>query len=56
MQPVSVITFGEILFRLSPEWANHRAAMYVGGAEANVAAALGTWGDSVAYILSLIHI
>ncbi|MGE7774115.1 PfkB family carbohydrate kinase [Chitinophaga sp. NPDC101104] len=50
MQPVSVITFGEILFRLSPEWANHRAAMYVGGAEANVAAALGTWGDSVAYI------
>ncbi|WP_341837953.1 sugar kinase [Chitinophaga pollutisoli] len=50
MQPVSVITFGEILFRLSPDWANHRAAMYVGGAEANVAAALGTWGDSVAYI------
>ncbi|WP_109694031.1 sugar kinase [Chitinophaga deserti] len=50
MQPVSVITFGEILFRLSPEWANHRAAMYVGGAEANVAAALGTWGNTVAYI------
>ncbi len=50
MQPVSVITFGEILFRLSPEWENHRAAMFVGGAEANVAAALGTWGNSVAYI------
>lgn len=50
MQPVSVITFGEILFRLSPEWGQHRAAMYVGGAEANVAAGLGTWGDRVAYI------
>lgn len=50
MQPVSVITFGEILLRLSPEWAAQRAALFVGGAEANVAAALATWGDKVAYI------
>lgn len=50
MQPVSVITFGEILLRLSPEWAQHRAAIFVGGAEANVAAALATWGNTVAYI------
>lgn len=50
MQPVSVITFGEILLRLSPEWTEHRAALFVGGAEANVAAALATWGNTVAYI------
>ncbi|MRG47380.1 sugar kinase [Chitinophaga sp. SYP-B3965] len=50
MQPVSVITFGEILLRLSPEWTQHRAALFVGGAEANVAAALATWGNTVAYI------
>lgn len=50
MQPVSVITFGEILLRLSPEWDRQSAALYVGGAEANVAAALATWGDEVAYI------
>ncbi len=50
MLPVSVITFGEILLRLSPEWAQQRAALFVGGAEANVAAALATWGDKVAYI------
>ncbi len=50
MQPVSVITFGELLLRLSPEWAQHRAAIFVGGAEANVAAALATWGNKVAYI------
>ena len=50
MQPVSVITFGEILLRLSPEWAQQRAAIFVGGAEANVAAALATWGNTVAYI------
>jgi len=50
MQPVSVITFGEILLRLSPEWAQQRAALFVGGAEANVAAALATWGNTVAYI------
>lgn len=50
MQPVSVITFGEILLRLSPQFAKQQAALFVGGAEANVAAALATWGDTVAYI------
>ncbi|ASZ14561.1 sugar kinase [Chitinophaga pendula] len=50
MQPVKVITFGEILLRLSPSWNEHNAALYVGGAEANVAAALGHWGVPVAYI------
>lgn len=50
MQPVSVITFGEILLRLSPDWAQQRASLFVGGAEANVAASLATWGDKVAYI------
>lgn len=50
MQPVSVITFGEILLRLSPQFAKQQAALFVGGAEANVAAALATWGDAVAYI------
>ncbi|MGX5817777.1 PfkB family carbohydrate kinase [Chitinophaga lutea] len=50
MQPVSVITFGELLLRLSPDWPAHTASIFVGGAEANVAAALATWGDKVAYI------
>lgn len=50
MQPVRIITFGEILLRLSPEWSKQQAALFVGGAEANVAAALATWGNKVAYI------
>ncbi|CAL1516697.1 sugar kinase [Chitinophaga sp. MM2321] len=50
MKPVKVITFGEILLRLSPELAQNTAAIYVGGAEANVAAALAQWGTEVAYI------
>lgn len=50
MKPVKVITFGEILLRLSPELSQHTAAIYVGGAEANVAAALANWGTDVAYI------
>ncbi|SEW31595.1 sugar kinase [Chitinophaga arvensicola] len=50
MKPVKVITFGEILLRLSPQLAQHTAAIYVGGAEANVAAALANWGTEVAYI------
>ncbi|WPV67255.1 sugar kinase [Chitinophaga sp. LS1] len=50
MKPVKVISFGEILLRLSPQWEQHNAALYVGGAEANVAAALAKWGTSVAYI------
>ncbi|MVT10735.1 sugar kinase [Chitinophaga tropicalis] len=50
MKPVKVISFGEILLRLSPEWDKHSAALYVGGAEANVAAALARWGTPVSYI------
>ncbi|HEY8960306.1 sugar kinase [Chitinophaga sp.] len=50
MKPVKVITFGEILLRLSPQLAKNTAAIYVGGAEANVAAALANWGTTVAYI------
>ncbi|HVI43261.1 MAG TPA: sugar kinase [Chitinophaga sp.] len=50
MKPVKVITFGEILLRLSPVLAQHNAAIYVGGAEANAAAALAQWGTPVAYI------
>ncbi|MCW3463410.1 sugar kinase [Chitinophaga nivalis] len=50
MKPVKVITLGEILLRLSPELAQQTAAVYVGGAEANVAAALAQWGTPVAYI------
>ncbi|MFY0254737.1 PfkB family carbohydrate kinase [Chitinophaga sp. 30R24] len=50
MKPVKVITFGEILLRLSPQLAQNTAAIYVGGAEANVAAALANWGTAVAYI------
>ena len=50
MKPVKVITFGEILLRLSPDFANNTAAIFIGGAEANVAASLGQWGTEVAYI------
>lgn len=50
MNKVKVISFGEILLRLSPEWGRHSAALYVGGAEANVAAALANWGTPVAYV------
>jgi 2-dehydro-3-deoxygluconokinase len=50
MKPVKVISFGEILLRLSPEFGQHNAAIYVGGAEANVAAALANWGTPVSYI------
>lgn len=50
MKPVKVISFGEILLRLSPEWNKNSAALYVGGAEANVAAALARWGTPVSYI------
>ncbi|WP_143305062.1 sugar kinase [Chitinophaga vietnamensis] len=50
MKAVKVITFGEILLRLSPQLAQHTAAAYVGGAEANVAASLAGWGTPVAYL------
>lgn len=50
MKAVKVITFGELLLRLSPDLGNNSSAIFVGGAEANVAAALGRWGTPVAYI------
>ncbi|MFB6455034.1 PfkB family carbohydrate kinase [Chitinophaga sp. Hz27] len=50
MKAVKVITFGEILLRLSPQLSSHTAAIYVGGAEANVAAGLAQWGTPVSYL------
>jgi 2-dehydro-3-deoxygluconokinase len=50
MKPVKVISYGEILFRFSPEFEQNQAALYIGGAEANMAASLARWGTPVAYI------
>lgn len=50
MKPVKVISYGEILFRFSPEWDQHTSALYIGGAEANMAASLARWGTPVSYI------
>lgn len=45
-----ILCFGELLFRLIPQLKDHTARIYPGGAEANVAAALGTWGIPVDYV------
>lgn len=45
-----ILCFGELLFRLIPDIKNQTAHIYPGGAEANVAAALGTWGVPVDYV------
>jgi 2-dehydro-3-deoxygluconokinase len=50
MKPVKVISYGELLFRFSPEWEQNSSALYIGGAEANMAASLARWGTPVAYI------
>jgi len=50
MLPARVLCFGELLFRLIPDLKDHAARIYPGGAEANVAAALGTWGVPVEYV------
>lgn len=50
MKPVKVISYGEILFRFSPEFDQHTSALYIGGAEANMAASLANWGTPVSYI------
>ncbi|KAA2240415.1 sugar kinase [Chitinophaga agrisoli] len=50
MKPVKVISYGEILFRFSPEWDQNLSALYIGGAEANMAASLARWGTPVAYL------
>src|SRR5258708_22199208 len=53
-----VLSFGELLLRICPdtggEWLqNNTLPFYVGGAEANVATALGTWGIPSAYFTAL---
>lgn len=45
-----IISFGEILIRLSPDWQDNKAQIFVGGSEANMAAALGCWGSNINYI------
>ena len=53
-----VLSFGELLLRICPdtggEWLqNNTLPFYVGGAEANVATALATWGVPSAYFTAL---
>ena len=53
-----VLSFGELLLRICPDtdggWLqNNTLPFYVGGAEANVATALGTWGIPAAYFTAL---
>lgn len=50
MFPSRILCFGELLFRLIPHLKDHTARIYPGGAEANVAAALGTWGVPTDYV------
>lgn len=50
-----ILTFGELLLRFSPDvdadWLRaNNCPVFVGGAEANVATALGLWGKDVAYV------
>ena len=54
----NVLSFGELLLRICPdtggEWLqNNTLPFYVGGAEANVATALATWGIPSAYFTAL---
>jgi 2-dehydro-3-deoxygluconokinase len=54
----SILSFGEFLFRFSPDlegkWLkNNSLTFYVGGAEANVAAALAKWEMPVQYCTAL---
>ncbi|HLY70182.1 MAG TPA: PfkB family carbohydrate kinase, partial [Puia sp.] len=54
----SVLSFGELLLRFAPDlqgnWLkNNNLTMYVGGAEANVAAALANWGLPVQYCTAI---
>ncbi|TDW99198.1 sugar kinase [Dinghuibacter silviterrae] len=53
-----VVSFGEILLRMSPmlegRWLSDASMpVYVGGAEANVACALASWGQPVAYCTAM---
>jgi 2-dehydro-3-deoxygluconokinase len=58
MTPSIIVCFGEILLRMSPtlegRWLDEaRMPVYVGGAEANVASALASWGQPVAYCTAM---
>jgi 2-dehydro-3-deoxygluconokinase len=48
-----ILCFGELLLRFQPDIPHHSAAVYVGGAEANVGASLATWKNPVQYISCL---
>jgi 2-dehydro-3-deoxygluconokinase len=50
---MNTLAFGELLFRLQPDFKNNQAGFYVGGAEANTAASLARWGNDVAYVSRL---
>jgi 2-dehydro-3-deoxygluconokinase len=45
-----VLCFGELLLRLQPRLQARTADLYIGGAEANVAASLAQWGMPVQYV------
>ena len=54
-QKTHVLTFGEILFRMSPrlsyQWLhNTQTSLFIGGAELNVARALACWKQPVSYV------
>ncbi|UKJ07942.1 sugar kinase [Solitalea lacus] len=49
----NILTFGELLFRISPELEEQNAGFFIGGAELNVASALGRWGQNVSYLTTL---
>ena len=58
MTPSIIVCFGEVLLRMSPalegRWLDEaRMPVYVGGAEANVACALASWGQPVAYCTAM---
>ncbi|HEY0272251.1 MAG TPA: PfkB family carbohydrate kinase, partial [Chitinophaga sp.] len=53
-----ILCFGELLLRICPDlggnWLQlHQLPFFVGGAEANVAAALARWGLAPAYLSAL---
>ncbi len=53
MPQQKIISFGEVLLRFSPDWQNNLSQFYIGGSEANVAAALARWGSDVSYISAM---
>jgi 2-dehydro-3-deoxygluconokinase len=58
IRPGSVLSFGELLIRISPDadgkWLdNNSLPFYIGGAELNVASALALWGVPTRYFTAL---